>query len=627
MKDVTSEEGLENPHSPGTLWDRTKTSVADFWEYLRGVAGADGQDGADGKDGADGQDGADGKDGADGQDGTDGMSAYELWKSMVLSETGLPNPGNGVYDIELYPNWPAFAVSENDFWLYLKGKDGSEGQTIIVTRIDSVIVYVDDIDPQKYSVKPVRALLDLADSTYEYVNPYTGGVSYVVFGPGPVLIPDATVELEDGDGKTYSWNSDQDACINLDRNALPDWTEGSPADGIGLTVRSITFGEKTISESDRLENTILPYKVTVSCTMDAPTLEYGDKARLSFKGFRIREGVSSPWPDGKRYEYVMSDYDLLSAQALLPSYSKAIEKVATAVCHTEDFSDYGSVSPLTYSFVDGLEIDRLISVRPVSDDGQAIGEYLRSPLYSVVSLGDAASDKPSNPSVLPLHSAPLYKDSKEVVELSADYGMRVCSFDTDSKVAVIPEICRMGDLDVTSTFTEDTDADNPRVLHWTRYRAKIGETNFYGKFDMSTFGHVYSNRTFSESGSGLGNASVSEVYAFKEYSSLDALISSGEAELAGEYSSFMISGVLSGVKISNSVKTEYDKPFNIKNLYDGFSVYVGGVYMYHRGQPFSVYASRSGSFYYSGQSTSATLKWKADGYPSQIQTVDALWGE
>ena len=73
---------------------------------------------------------------------------------MVLSETGLPNPGNGVYDIELYPNWPAFAVSENDFWLYLKGKDGSEGQTIIVTRIDSVIVYVDDIDPQKYSVKP-----------------------------------------------------------------------------------------------------------------------------------------------------------------------------------------------------------------------------------------------------------------------------------------------------------------------------------------------------------------------------------------------------------------------------------------------------------------------------------------
>ena len=75
------------------------------------------------------------------------------------------------------------------------------------------------------------------------------------------------------------------------------------------------------------------------------------------------------------------------------------------------------------------------------------------------------------------------------------------------------------------------------------------------------------------------------------------------------------------------MKTEYDKPFNIKNLYDGFSVYVGGVYMYHRGQPFSVYASRSGTFYYSGQSTSATLKWKADGYPSQIQTVDALWGE
>ena len=36
--DVISPEGLEDPHNPGELWPKHKTTLHDFWEYLTGVA-------------------------------------------------------------------------------------------------------------------------------------------------------------------------------------------------------------------------------------------------------------------------------------------------------------------------------------------------------------------------------------------------------------------------------------------------------------------------------------------------------------------------------------------------------------------------------------------------------------
>lgn len=50
VKEVTSANGLADPHDPSKLWPKDKTSMSDFWEYLRGV---DGKDGAPGKDGID----------------------------------------------------------------------------------------------------------------------------------------------------------------------------------------------------------------------------------------------------------------------------------------------------------------------------------------------------------------------------------------------------------------------------------------------------------------------------------------------------------------------------------------------------------------------------------------------
>jgi hypothetical protein len=45
VRDVTDEDGLENPHDPDTLWPRDQTLIYDFWRYLRGEDGKDGTDG------------------------------------------------------------------------------------------------------------------------------------------------------------------------------------------------------------------------------------------------------------------------------------------------------------------------------------------------------------------------------------------------------------------------------------------------------------------------------------------------------------------------------------------------------------------------------------------------------
>ena len=62
-----------------------------------------------------------GKDGKDGQDGKDGKSAYEIWIEEV--NNGLDNPHNPGHD------WPKNEIDINDFWYYLTGADGKDGVT------------------------------------------------------------------------------------------------------------------------------------------------------------------------------------------------------------------------------------------------------------------------------------------------------------------------------------------------------------------------------------------------------------------------------------------------------------------------------------------------------------------
>lgn len=49
LKEV--EKGIEDPHNQGSLWPKDKTSISDFWEFLRGEDGKDGNDGEDGESG------------------------------------------------------------------------------------------------------------------------------------------------------------------------------------------------------------------------------------------------------------------------------------------------------------------------------------------------------------------------------------------------------------------------------------------------------------------------------------------------------------------------------------------------------------------------------------------------
>lgn len=117
-------KGIDNPHSPGTEWDKSKNSQQDFWDYLTGA------------------------------DGGDGLSAYELWKIEV--DKGLEDPHN------LGHNWDKNKTELADFWEYLRGENGS---TIILGSPNVIIDTFGGVEG-------------------EYVSPQNGSVTYTVYDKG-----------------------------------------------------------------------------------------------------------------------------------------------------------------------------------------------------------------------------------------------------------------------------------------------------------------------------------------------------------------------------------------------------------------------------------------------------------
>lgn len=103
-KSFVAEGKAPDPYNPSSYWPGKDNTVYDFWRYLTGKPGADGnvpyigengnwyidgkdtgvpargkdgKDGKDGQEGKDGRDGTDGRDGADGQDGSDGSDGQD----------------------------------------------------------------------------------------------------------------------------------------------------------------------------------------------------------------------------------------------------------------------------------------------------------------------------------------------------------------------------------------------------------------------------------------------------------------------------------------------------------------------------------------------------------------------
>ena len=80
----------------GTVnWPKDQTEVADFFKFLKGK---------------------------DGKDGKDGQSAFEQWKDMIASGSvdDPHNPGE---------KWPSENNTVQDFWRFLTGASGEDGQT------------------------------------------------------------------------------------------------------------------------------------------------------------------------------------------------------------------------------------------------------------------------------------------------------------------------------------------------------------------------------------------------------------------------------------------------------------------------------------------------------------------
>lgn len=108
-KNLIASGNIPNPHDPQTVWPANKNSEVDYWDFLTGRDGLTPHVGTNGNWYIGDKDTGVKAAGKDGLDGKDGLSAYELWVKSVADGS---------------INWPKDKTDMNEFFLYLKGKDG-----------------------------------------------------------------------------------------------------------------------------------------------------------------------------------------------------------------------------------------------------------------------------------------------------------------------------------------------------------------------------------------------------------------------------------------------------------------------------------------------------------------------
>ena len=284
-KDMIASGSVDDPHNPGEKWPSENNTVQDFWRFLTGASGEDGQtphigdngnwfigkedtgigargrDGQDGKDGKDGtngrdaipptvtigdngnwyingtdtgkpafgKDGKDGRDGKDGANGANGKSAYELWKEYI-SSGDVDNPHNPDQ------KWPADRNKQTDFWDFLTGKS-------------SVI----EIEVGKYNVIPEY----WNSSLKEYVVPSDGSVLFTVYDKTGKKVT-AGVKVSDlpGVSSTDAFITNEEGQFKVTWDKLPD--------NKGLSERK---GSVTVTVDGTQEtsagNTLVPNRINV----------------------------------------------------------------------------------------------------------------------------------------------------------------------------------------------------------------------------------------------------------------------------------------------------------------------------------------------------------------------------
>lgn len=561
-KDVTGAGGLDDPHNPGQKWDKEKTGIADFWRYLQG------KDGSDGK---------------DGENGRPGKSAYELWKEIV-DRGEMDNPKTDDPD----DFWNKDNNTIEWFWEYLKGKDGKDGTPGVTLTVQDT-AYVQEAVPGKYNVAPVRSLVRIdaptatqRDTTYEFVNPYTGGEALIVTGPGPVIIPNCTVTFTDGQGRSYTKTSDREGYIYLKRSELPVyqagnpgmlWTRGDKENGTRPT--RFKYGTVEVTDPAKIAATCkVSYRVELVSENEEAEIRYSEYDHVDARheiGRRV-EGTAVPairFSDGK------------TSRAYLVSGKLADQVGYFKFCTPQEKALNGGMFPA---------FDR--SGMNISGKFPRYAWNANAPESRIEQL---VSGDGQNPETVNVHFLEKNGGTKP------DYGTIVNGTRVD-----VPVYWPMGGLDVTGLKGGDepdvsyngkkvSDLNSDGVpVNRTNYELILGQTSFSFRLDMDTFGPCYVNET---------RKGEDGVIRFKRYSSLreylqefremfgayvwyDKPYQAPHTIRPGETMSWKISdmknsGNLGGVGIKNEVDIplyfSLEKGFTfetelIRNVYDGFLI-------------------------------------------------------
>ena len=444
-------------------------------------------------------------------------------------------------------------------------------------------LYVEEVDWSKYNVAPVRSLAKVnstgekKDTTYEYVNPYSGGCALIVSGPGPVAIPNCKVEFKDQTGNSFSKTSDSRGYIYLTRNELPDWRSGSPSMS-DLSARtkptSFSFGGKTITDAGKIAATCgVPYKVDVSVRMTGSSWEK-TTVTADYEITRIVEGQSEKEWGGVKFPESKDGAGYFMYRSL--GDINRFRKV--------EFARIG-ISP--NDFIYGDHFMKIDNTGVKNSWKRSLGT-VESTVTEALTYGDGGS-----PLVVDVNYMPTKKGYGESIyyrEPSPDYGLQAKS----STKTIIPEYCSVGDLNIEGlkggTDDEQFTSYNGKLVlsddgttkvpvNMTNYELILGQTSFTFAFDYSTFGHVYLR-------DGYYDAST-DTFRFKRYGTLLSYLEDLKQTKDVEYVTvFSNSGQLGGVNINNNVPICFSvkngviqkakkEPFTIRNVYDKFSITIG----------------------------------------------------
>lgn len=116
-KAMIAQGDVTDPHNPSQIWPPTRNTEPDFWNFICGRDGVSPYVGDNGNwwiNNTDTKIRVSGQNGMDGLNGKDGLSAYEQWKLLVMQ---------GQLD------WPQNQTTQTDFFLFLKGQNGTNGVT------------------------------------------------------------------------------------------------------------------------------------------------------------------------------------------------------------------------------------------------------------------------------------------------------------------------------------------------------------------------------------------------------------------------------------------------------------------------------------------------------------------